>query len=105
MKLLDRLFGRPTNPEDVALYYFVRGKKCGAVTKVRINKHNDLSRDDDDNFLVRKFVVDDTCYGTVELELHFDQNYKEISRSITGGEFITQEEFKKNSEVRSQNAE
>jgi hypothetical protein len=102
MKLLERLLGRPSKPEDVALYYYVRGKKCGAATKVRINKHNDLSRDDDDNFIVRKFVVDGVCYGTVELELRFDQNYKELSRTITGGEFITKEEFE-TEEMRNKN--
>ena len=93
MKLLERLFGASGNPEDVAIYYFVKCKKCGAVTKLRINKHNDLSRDDDDNFMVRKFVVDNTCYATIEVELHFDQRYKEISRSIMGGEFVAKEEF------------
>jgi hypothetical protein len=29
---------------------------------------------------VRKVVVDNQCYGKVEIELRFDGNYREISR-------------------------
>jgi len=38
-------------------------------------------------------VVDNQCYGKVEIELRFDGSYREISRRITGGEFTSQEEW------------
>lgn len=97
MNLLRRFFGGGQHDESGddsnALVYFVKGYKCGAITRLRIDKRNDLSRDDDDNFFVRKVVVDSKCYGQVELELHFDQNYQETSREIKSGTFVTQKEW------------
>ena len=92
MNVLKKLFGgggAATAGDANAILYYVRGFKCRAVSRVRINKSNDLSRNDDDTgYFVRKVIVDDTCYGQVEVELSFDLNYKETSRSIHGGEFI-----------------
>ncbi len=96
MNLLKRLFGGAAGPDSRtqdsdALIYYVKCYKCGAVTRVRIDRRNDLSRDDDDNFFVRKVVVDSKCYGQVELELRFDPQYNEIGREIRGGVFVTRE--------------
>lgn len=94
MEWLKRLFGRkPRSPDDdpEALIYYVRGHKCGAITRVRIDKRNELSRDDDDTLFVRKVVVDNRCYGRVEIVLRFDAAYRELSREISGGEFVTRE--------------
>lgn len=95
MNLLQRLFGKSTSTggDDPGMYYYVKGHKCGAITRVRIDKRNELSRDDDDNFIVRKGVVDSVCYGVVELEIRFDQSYREIGRTITGGAFVTKDEY------------
>ncbi|MFC1466650.1 MAG: hypothetical protein ACFLMY_17545 [Candidatus Brachytrichaceae bacterium NZ_4S206] len=98
MNLLKRLFGGAANSEAAtqdsdALIYYVKGNKCGAITRVRIDRRNDLSRDDDDNFFVRKVVVDSKCYGQVEIELRFDPQYNEISREIRGGVFVTRQEW------------
>jgi hypothetical protein len=98
MNLLKRLFGGASKPdassEDPdAMVYYVKGHKCGAVTRVRIDRRNDLSRDDDDNFFVRKVIVDNKCYGQVEIEMRFDQQYNEIGREIKGGAFVLQDEY------------
>lgn len=98
MNLLKRLLGSAVNPGAAteggdALIYYVKGHKCGAITRVRIDRRNDLSRDDDDNFFVRKTVVDSQCYGRVEIELRFDPRYNEIGRQISGGVFVSREEW------------
>lgn len=99
MNLLKRLFGgdpskQNTSSDDAdAFVYYVKGHKCGAITRVRIDRRNDLSRDDDDNFFVRKVVVDSKCYGQVELEVRFDQRYNEMGREIKGGVFVTRDEW------------
>ena len=98
MGFLKRLFGGQTKEghgdDPNALVYYVKGKKCGAITRVRIDKYNDLSLDDDgDNYVVRKGVVDNVCYGSVEIELRFDANRNELSRDIQGGTFVTREEY------------
>jgi hypothetical protein len=98
MNVLKRLFGGApksgAGADDAdALVYYDKGHKCGAITRVRIDRRNDLSRDDDDNFFVRKMVVDSKCYGQVEIDLRFNQQYNETSREITGGVFVTREEW------------
>jgi hypothetical protein len=98
MNLFKKLFGGApktgaAGEEDNALIYYVKGKKCGAVTRVRIDKRNDLSRDDEDLLFVRKVVVDSKCYGQVEIEMRFDESFNEVSRAIIGGEFVGREEW------------
>ncbi len=80
----------PPAGEANSLYYYVRGSKCGAITRVRINRANDLSRDDDGvSFIVRKGIVDEVCFGRVEITIRFDSSYKETSREVEGGDFVT----------------
>ncbi len=98
MNLFKKLFGGApkdgvAGEEENALIYYVKGNKCGAITRVRIDKRNDLSRDDDDMLYVRKVIVDSKCYGQVEIELRFDESYREASRSVKGGEFVGREEW------------
>jgi hypothetical protein len=98
VNLFKKLFGgapkdSAAGEEENALVYYVKGKKCGAITRVRIDKRNDLSRDDEDMLFVRKVIVDSKCYGQVEIEMRFDDSYREISRAINGGEFVSREEW------------
>jgi len=97
MKVFKRLFGGAqkddSGDDSNALVYYVKGHKCGAITRLRIDKRNDLSRDDDDNFYVRKVVVDNVCYGQVEVELRFDARYQEISHEVRGGALVTQQDW------------
>ncbi len=98
MNLLKRLFGGAarggaSTQDSGAIIYYVRGHKCGAISRLRINRSNDMSRNDDDVLFVRKVVVDSLCYGQVEVELTFDNSYRETSRAIRGGEFATVAEW------------
>ncbi len=94
MNFFKKLFGGGAPAAAPGLVYYVRGHKCGAVSKVRINTSNELSRtDDDQGYFVRKVVVDDKCYGSVEIELTFDLNHKEIAREVRGGVIIDQASY------------
>jgi len=97
MELLKKLFGggKPSGEESNATIYYIKGKKCGAITRLRIDMRNDLSLNDDENYYVRKVVVDNQCYGQVEVELWFDSNRREINRQITGGELVSKEEWER----------
>jgi hypothetical protein len=96
---LKRLFGvgassgnRGDAGDPNGIVYYVKVRKCGAVARVRVDKRNDLSLDDDgETYVVRKQVVDNVCYGKADLELHFDVNHNETSRSVENGEFVTRE--------------
>jgi hypothetical protein len=98
MGILKRLFGGGSKSgsndgdDSNAIIYYVKVRKCGAVARVRVDTRNDLSLDDDgENYVVRKQVVDNVCYGMAEIELHFDANRNETSRHVEGGEFTTRE--------------
>jgi hypothetical protein len=92
-KFLESLTGAGRNNVDGshALLYYVKGYKCGAITRVRIDTRNELSRNEDDQFFVRKVIVDSRCYGQVEIQLLFDARYREVERHISGGEFVDQD--------------
>lgn len=98
MNIFKKLFGgaakdNAAGEENNALVYYVKGNKCGAVTRVRIDKRNDLSRDDEDVLFVRKVIVDSKCYGQVEIEMRFDESFHEVSRAINGGVFVGRDEW------------
>ena len=98
MNIFKKLFGGTpkegaAGEENNALIYYVKGSKCGAITRVRIDKRNDLSRDDNETLFVRKVVVDSKCYGQVEIEMRYDESFHELSRTITGGVFVGRDEW------------
>ncbi len=95
MEFLKKLFGggKSAGEDTSALYFYLKGKKCGAITRLRIDMRNDLSLDDNDNYYVRKVAVDNKCYGQVELELWFDANRRETNRQVTGGELVSEAEW------------
>lgn len=95
MDILKRLFGgssganRSSGNDPNAIIYYIKVRKCGAIARLRVDLRNDLSQDDEgDNYVVRKQVVDNVCYGMAEIVLHFDANRREISRTVEHGEFV-----------------
>jgi hypothetical protein len=86
---------RNAGDDPYAFIYFVKCKRCGAITRVRIDKRNDISRDDNDNLFVRKGIVDSKCYAPIEIVIQFNEGHKESSREISGGEFVTADEYER----------
>lgn len=96
MGFLDRLFGRSS--EKGVLWFYVRCNKCGANVRVRVNLYNDLSLTDDGGYILRKEIMDNQCYQLMHAELRFDGRRRVTSRDISGGEFITKEEYESTDE-------
>jgi len=90
MGWLDRLRKPPVANE---LWLYVRCNKCGAKTRVRISLANDLSIEDEGGYILRKDIVDNRCYQLMHAELHFDERRRVVSRELSGGEFISEEEW------------
>jgi len=90
MGFLGKILGKPI--EDSALWLYVRCNKCGAKARVRISLANDLSMEDD-GYILRKEIMDNRCFQLMCAELHFDERRRIVSREITGGEFISAEEW------------
>jgi hypothetical protein len=91
MGFLGRLLGKPV--EDSALWLYVRCNKCGAKVRVRVSLANDLSIDDDGGYVLRKDIMDNHCFQLMRAELHFDERRRVLSRELSGGEFISEEEW------------
>jgi hypothetical protein len=90
--------GQRSSPE--ALWVYVRCKRCGETISARVSLRSDLSIDYDESgrpggYHVRKVLVSGKrrCYQPVEVHLAFDAGRRLLEREISGGEFITAEEY------------
>lgn len=96
-KVASFLSATPTETETLGLY--VRCDKCGEAIGTRIHLRNDPSPLYGEGgqgaaYLVRKTLMGSKrCFQPIVVELVFDANRKVIAREITGGQFITQEEY------------
>jgi hypothetical protein len=78
---------------------YVRCARCGEKIPVRVDVRNELTPQYDEGegaYYVRKGVLgsgENYCFQTVEVELYFNAEKQLVSRYISGGEFITREEF------------
>ncbi len=81
---------------------YVRCARCGESLAVRVDLRNELTaqydgaEDAEGAYICRKGIVGSgrtRCFQQIEVELTFDANRQLLSRSVTGGEFITRDEF------------
>lgn len=94
-KLFEGIFGGEGQIRDRdGIYIYVQCDKCGAPVRVRADKHHDLQRDlEHGGYVLRKEIMDGTCFQLMYATLHFDAAYNVVDREIEGGEFITHEEY------------
>jgi len=101
MDFLRRLFGGGggSTEADTGLYLYVRCSRCGAPLRVRVDTRNELSPEYGDmeasSYVLRKEMMDGTCFRLMYATLRFDGRKREQSREIDGGEFITREEYER----------
>lgn len=100
MNFFRKLFGGPAGQPEGILHLYVRCDRCGAPIHVRINLFNDLAVEYDEReqvggYHLRKEMMDARCFRLIYAELHFDRNRRELSRTIEGGSFISQEEYER----------
>ncbi len=77
------------------IYLYVKCGRCGAPVQVRADKRHDLQRDyDSGGYVLRKEIMDGTCFSLMQATVRFDAAYRIIDREIEGGEFISYEEYK-----------
>ena len=78
---------------------YVRCARCGEKICVRVDLANELTPQLDEGegaYYVRKGVIGsgkNRCFGVIEVELFFSPDRRLVSRYISGGEFITRDEF------------
>jgi len=95
-KLIEAVFssggGEIRDPDGIYLY--IKCGRCGAPVRVRADRRHDLQRDyDSGGLILRKEVMDGTCFNLIQTTTRFDAGYKIIDQQIDGGEFISWEEY------------
>ncbi len=103
MEILRKIFGggKPRERGDPnAIYFYVRCKKCGEKIRLRVDKRYDLMRDYDrgpgdagSGYILQRDVMGNKCFQLMHMEVFLDNGYRVLSQDITGGEFITREEY------------
>jgi len=98
MGLLDvfkSMFGGGESQDRYGYQVYVQCNRCGEAIKTRIDLRNDLSAlDDGSGFVVHKTLVGKgLCFERVEATLTFGERRNVIDQEISGGKFITEEEY------------
>jgi hypothetical protein len=76
------------------LYYYVRPQGCEEVVRVRIDRNNDLSlNDDNSSYVVHKHVRGVKCRQAVELTLHFDSSRRLVGNDVEHGTLVNEADY------------
>ena len=94
---LSNLFSSPGGGGNRAYWIYARCNRCGEKIRARVDLSNDLSLDyggDQTTYFTRKVLIGEgRCFERIEVRLTFDMDRKRINREISGGEFISEEQF------------
>lgn len=99
MSFLSKLFGKGKSeeagdPHGLPLYF--KCTKCGEVIAIRVDKRNDLNREDGGPgpLLLRKEVMGrKRCFELIRAEIWFDANYAILQADVEGGSLVSQDEY------------
>jgi len=101
MGFLSKLFGKGKgksrdvgDPHGLHLYF--KCDKCGEVIPVRVDKRNDLNRQEGGPgpLLLRKEVMGSgRCFELIRAEIWLDANYTVVQADVDGGRLVSQEEY------------
>ena len=92
LKKLGNIFSG--NSEPPVYWVYVCYERCNEAVAARIDMRGNLSEQDDDTYFCRKVLVGSKrCFQPIEVELTFDKSKNLIDQQITGGKFITAEEY------------
>ncbi len=90
---LKSLFGGGATA-DGGHYIYVSCGRSGEAISTRVNLRNDLSEREEGGYVVRKTLVGGGhCFERVSVTLVFDSSRRVVDREISGGEFITAQEY------------
>ncbi|HEX6305006.1 MAG TPA: hypothetical protein VFZ76_12510 [Anaerolineales bacterium] len=99
LKKISELFSSSRTSDDTAYWLYVRCKRCGESIRTRVDLHNDLSANygeggEETTYLCRKVLMgQERCFQRIEVQLTFDQQRKLIDRQISGGDFISEDQY------------
>jgi hypothetical protein len=101
MRWLTRLFTRRPRAESLsALWIYVACSRCGEAIRVRADRRYDLVSEMRDPgeagpaYTLHKDIVGSHCFQRIAVDVAFDQRLEIIERRISGGRWLTEEEYR-----------
>ncbi len=85
--------------DDQGFWIYIRCNRCGEKLRARVDLMTDLTvrygeGGGGDVYFTRKTLIgSNLCFQPIEATLTFDLRRQLIDKQVTGGEFITKEEF------------
>lgn len=95
MGFLKKLFGSGEPEKYVdkqGIYFYVECGNCGARVRVRADKQHDL-QNTGSGYEWHKTIVDSRCFRRIPTVVQLDANYQMVSHEISGGRYMTEEEY------------
>ena len=101
MRWLTRLFTRrPRSASPSALWIYVACSRCREAIRVRADRRYDLVSEMRDPgevgpaYTLHKDIVGTRCFQRIAVDVEFDQHFQVIERRISGGRWLTEEEYR-----------
>ena len=101
MRWLTRLLTRrPRAESPSALWIYVACSRCGEAIRVRADRRYDLVSEMRDPgeagpaYTLHKDIVGSRCFQRIAVDVAFDQRFGVIERRISGGRWLTEEEYR-----------
>jgi hypothetical protein len=88
-----------TGKEPHLHWVYVQCNRCQEKIRFHVDLRNDLSiqygeTEKEDVYFTRKRVIgSQRCFQAIDVELTFDKDYHLLDKQISGGRFISEEEY------------
>jgi hypothetical protein len=101
MRWLTRLFTQRSRAESPsAIWLYVACNRCGEAIRVRADRRYDLVSEMRDPgeagpaYTMHKDIVGSRCFQRIAVDMEFDQRLQVVERRISGGRWLTEEEYR-----------
>jgi hypothetical protein len=101
MRWLTRLFKRQSQAESAsALWLYVACGRCGEAIRIRTDRRYDLVSEMrvpgelGPAYTLHKDIVGAHCFQRIAVDVEFDHRLQVIERRISGGRWLTEEEYR-----------
>lgn len=94
MGLFKKLFGGKEKPyvDENGIYFYARCQHCGTIVRVRADRRNDFSREED-GYVWHKTIVDNKCFRRMQAVVNLNRKFEVSGAELSGGEFVTEAEY------------
>lgn len=97
MDFLRRLFGGGgASFQSSGMYFYIRSRRSGEIIELRLDLNQltpDYEKERVSGYYAHKTLVGQRSFERLEADFHFDPQKQLVDQKVTGGEFVTREDF------------